>query len=101
MSDYLTLAAILALSAGLVYGCTMSDWAKREEAERHAQERADATPHVIREADGCKVYAWKGDGWHYFTKCPNSTVQTDRHYTEQCGKGCTRNKVESITTTTN
>jgi hypothetical protein len=63
-----------------------------------AQALAERTPHVIREADGCKVYAFKGDGvYHYFTRC-GSTVTTDHQYTESCGKKCTTTKTESITT---
>lgn len=58
---------------------------KAEEAKKAAQYAADQQPRVIREADGCKVYAFKqGDKWHYFTKCP-STTTTDRTY-EQCRK---------------
>lgn len=62
---------------------------KRAAQER---ERREKTPHVIREADGCKVYAWKGgDGkYHYFTRCPNSQTSTTRSYTECTGTGKTR-----------
>ena len=42
-------------------------------AARSAQDSADAQPRVIREIDGCKVYAFKSNGWHYFTRCPSST----------------------------
>lgn len=31
-----------------------------EDKARAAREERERTPHVIREADGCKVYAWKG-----------------------------------------
>ncbi|KVE25166.1 hypothetical protein WI93_16765 [Burkholderia vietnamiensis] len=63
---------------------------------------ADINTHVIREADSCKVYAWKDGGGttHYFTKCPNSTVTTDRQYEVHCGKSCRRTETESVTTET-
>jgi hypothetical protein len=88
----------LAAAAGFIYFMFFSESAKEIQERHEAQDRADRTPHVIREADGCKVYAFKTGEWHYFTRCPNSTVQTDRSYTENCGKNCTRHKVESITT---
>ena len=38
----------------------------------------DKIPHVIREVDGCKVYAFSnGSKWHYFTRCENSKTVTD------------------------
>ena len=80
--------------------CNDSDWYQASERERREKERADSTPHVIREADGCKVYAFNngaGSQWHYFTKC-GSTVSTERHYTESCGKNCTKQKSETIVT---
>ncbi|WP_157654163.1 hypothetical protein [Burkholderia ubonensis] len=84
--------------------CTNSDWYQESERRRKADERAAATPHVIREADNCKVYAWKDNGGtgttHYFTKCPNATVTTDRQYEVKCGKTCTRTETESVTTET-
>jgi hypothetical protein len=96
MKDTIFMGAILAAVAGLVYGCTCSDWAKREQAARDAQDRADATPHVIREADGCKVYAFKSGDWHYFTRC-GATVTTERNWTERQGKR-TVAKQETIVT---
>jgi hypothetical protein len=50
---------MVAASSSLLYGCFFSDWAKHDMEQRQAQERADSTPHVIREADGCKVYAFR------------------------------------------
>lgn len=93
---------LLAITGGVIFGmksCTESDWYKAGERDRAAQERAEQTPHVIREKDSCKVYAFKaGDAYHYFTSCPNATVTTDRSYTETCGKHCTKQKVETIVT---
>jgi hypothetical protein len=54
-------------------------------------------PQLLSEADGCRVYKFVDDGTHYFTRC-GEQVNTVRHYTESCGKGCTRNRTESIAT---
>lgn len=52
-----------------------------------AQKRADEQPRVIREVDGCKVYAFKsGDRWHYFTRCKDLTT-TDTSWGECTGSG--------------
>ena len=72
-----------------------------KQAAQVAQEAADAVPRVIREIDGCKVYAFKSqDKWHYFTRCPAATT-TDRTY-EQCHKSgkntVCENKTEQIVT---
>lgn len=59
--------------------------------EQRAKELAEQTPHVIREADGCKVYAFKsGDRWHYFTRCPSSSTVTDTTFEVCTGSGKTR-----------
>lgn len=56
--------------------------------QRAAKEEADRQPRVVREADGCKVYAFKsGDRWHYFTRCPNAHTVTDTAYEECTGTG--------------
>lgn len=54
-------------------------------------------PRLLSEADGCRVYKFVDNGTHYFTRC-GEQVNTVRHYTESCGKGCTRNRTEEITT---
>ena len=50
---------------------------------------------VIQEFDGCKVYRFWDGNYHYVTKCGNHTA-TERHYSEYCGKACTKQKVERI-----
>lgn len=78
-----------------------------EKAREAAQRRANETPHVIREADGCKVYAFlSGDRYHYFTRCPDSKTVTDASWdechTEMVGKMSTKKcvtKSESIEVT--
>lgn len=76
-----------------------------ERAAAAEAERRAAIPHVIREVDGCKVYAFNAGGHtHYFTRC-GSNVTTTRHYTEKvsskCGKStCTKDvpRQETIVT---
>jgi hypothetical protein len=78
-----------------------------EEAAKAARRRAEETPHVVREADGCKVYAFlSGDRYHYFTRCPDSKTTTeaswDECHTEMVGKVSTKKcvtKSESIEVT--
>ena len=66
--------------------------AKAAEAARvKATDEYEKTPHIVREADGCKVYAFKsGDRWHYFTRCPDSRTVTDTAYEQCTGSGKTR-----------
>lgn len=76
----------------LIYRATTDEeWAKeraKEHAAEAAQRRANETPHVVREADGCKVYAFMaGDRWHYFTRCPNAVTVTDTAYEQCTGSG--------------
>lgn len=78
-----------------------------EEAAKAARRRAEETPHVVREADGCKVYAFlSGDRYHYFTRCPDGKTTTDASWdechTEMVGKISTKKcvtKSESIEVT--
>jgi hypothetical protein len=81
-----------------VHSCFDSNWYKESERARAAGRLAAATPHVIRETDGCKVYAFERDNTdHYFTRC-GDTVTTERNYTQSCGKGCVKHKQETIVT---
>lgn len=69
-----------------------------DKAEQHAKQVARETPKVIREADGCQIYAFERNGReHYFTRCP-ATTSTETNWTENCGKNCTTRKQESIVT---
>lgn len=87
--------AIVALIAFGFYSCVFSDEAQKQaDRERLAAE----TPHVIREAQGCKVFAFTAHGAeHYFAACADA-VTTERTYSENCGKGCTKQKSEIIIT---
>jgi hypothetical protein len=57
-------------------------------------------PQLLSEADGCRVYRFIDGGTHYFTRC-GSHVETVKNYTESCGKACTRNRTEKLTTEDN
>lgn len=100
MKQFFVWAAIVAACAFGVYKCATSEWFEEEGRAEQAARRAEETPHIIREADGCKVYAFKSGEWHYFTRC-GATVTTDRTYTESCGKNCRRSKTETIVTNGN
>ncbi|MBU9293056.1 hypothetical protein KTD18_16025 [Burkholderia multivorans] len=98
MKTFLAWLVAIGVVGGCTYDAIFSERAKQELARNQAQERADATPHVIREADGCKVYAFEADGrWHYFTRCGDGTVTTERNWTERHGK-TTEHKSETIVT---
>lgn len=72
--------------------------AAAKDAKKAAELLVRQTPHVVREADGCKVYAFERGGRdHYFTRCP-STTDTETNWTESCGKNCTHHKSENIVT---
>jgi hypothetical protein len=101
--------SFMAASGALIFFMIGYPWTDTQKAQSAislageiAKVQAEQTPHVIREADGCKVYAFKaGDSTHYFTRCPNATVTTDRSYTVACGtpkaqKQCP--KIETIVT---
>ncbi|MBU9378737.1 hypothetical protein [Burkholderia gladioli] len=102
MKSLLIFAVLLSAIGGCTYWGVFSDGAKRAMEREHAQAAADATPHVIREADGCKVYAFRADSnWHYFTRCPDGTVTTERNWTESRRQGkqtITEHKSETIVT---
>lgn len=96
--DVLAETVVTLLIVGGVVSCNRSEWyqegERQRDAERAAQAKADATPHVIREADGCKVYTFKAaEKWHYFTRCPNNTT-TESHHDEQQGSGKQRKTVD-------
>lgn len=80
-----------------VVSCSQSDWFKANQAQQAADRAARQTPHVIREVDGCKVYAFEADGrMRYFTRCPGDRTTTESSWTESCGKACTRTRIETI-----
>lgn len=100
MKDLLVFVALCALAVFGIQSCSNSDWYRASEREKIAQERADATPHVIRQADGCKVYAFKSGDWHYFTRCGDGNITTERNWTERQGKQ-TIKRSETIVTNGN
>ena len=50
-------------------------------------------PRIAYKFEDCEI--WIFENTHYVTRCGNHTV-TERHYSEYCGKGCTKQKVERI-----
>jgi hypothetical protein len=73
-------------------------WAFQAVFGLNDQQKAEMrVPQLLSEADGCRVYRFVDNGTHYFTRC-GEHVNTVRHYTESCGKNCTRNRTEEITT---
>lgn len=88
----------LALVIVGINSCADSEWYKADQREKAAQETQAAKLHIIREADGCKVYAFKsGERYHYFTKCGLATT-TESIYNVSCGKNCSKTEVETIIT---
>lgn len=74
-----------------VASCVNSDWHQEREAERRKVELARETPHVIKEAEGCKVYEFERFGKrHYFTRCGTDHVVTQTAQEECRSHGKTR-----------
>lgn len=97
MSELLVGIAVLLLVAFGVHSCEESKWFKDMQANQAKYQKEQRTPHVIREADGCKVYAFERDGRdHYFTRCPSSVTTTESSWSVSCGKNCSRTETESI-----
>lgn len=103
--ELIKLLAVFAIPVWGIVSCQNSDWAKENERLNRERQKRLETPHVIREADGCKVYAWKsGEHFHYFTRCPNATTTTDRTFEDCHNSGKHRScqtKTESIVAITN
>jgi hypothetical protein len=102
MRVFILIIVTFALLAFGMHACEQTDSAKEERRKDAERRAAESRPHVIREADGCKVYAFKLDArWHYFTRCPNASTTTDSPYTvctgSANGRSCTT-KTESIET---
>ena len=72
-----------------------SDTLEENKKQREAEQEKAKIPHVTREADGCKVYAFDANNsTHYFTRCPDSTTVTERNYSTSCGKtSCSKKEV--------
>lgn len=101
-NDCFGFTLICLLLIGAVTSCNQSEryqaYSKEVDIERAKEAQYNATPHVIREADGCKVYTFKaGEKWHYFTRCQATTV-TEAHSDEKCGKNKVCDTQETITT---
>ncbi len=93
-----SVAIIAVVYGGCVSKPAQKFWAD-DAAKNIAEQHREETPHVIRDSgDGCKVYAFRADGTHYFTRCsPGETVTTERNYSERVGKANVK-KTETIVT---
>ncbi len=80
-----------------VYSCNQSEWFQESQRKMDEYNAAQKIPHLVREADGCKVYAFENENrTHYFTRCPNSITSTESSHTVSCGKNCTTVETETI-----
>jgi hypothetical protein len=92
MKEVLFWLLVISLAVLLLVSCSESEWYAKQQQENMDKQRALETPHVIREADGCKVYQFEAAGVnHYFTRCINSKTSTERHYKECYQMGKARN----------
>jgi len=54
-------------------------------------------PQIVQEFDGCKVYRFYDNNYHYITRC-GSKITTQQNWDEYCGKACTHHRTEELTT---
>jgi hypothetical protein len=97
--DHLKTLCVVVLASAVLMGLVVGFiWVLQSTFSPSDEQKAEMrVPQLLSEADGCKVYRFVDDGTHYFTRC-GEQVNTERHYTESCGKNCTRSRTESITT---
>lgn len=91
----------LAVSTGIV-SCENSGWNQEMKRAQREREKADAQPRVVREVDGCKVYAFKSTPsathWTYFTRCPDSKTSTESSHDRTVRSGKTTRTVTDTET---
>lgn len=98
MSEVIAWVVVIALSLFGIVKCTDTEWYKAHKKKIEAENFANETPHKIRSADGCDVFAFETGGTtHYFTRC-GATTTTERNYQISCNKNQTCHKKEEITT---
>lgn len=103
MNECLFSAIILVAVPFGIYSCNQSDYWEQAEKERHeyhlAEIRSNAIPRLYSTSpDGCKVYTFKtAERWAYFTRCGSQTT-TETSHSVSCGKNCTKQEVDVITT---
>lgn len=89
MKSIITLVVVVFAIVALIVSCSTSDWYLKDMQEKKERQLIMETPHIIREADGCKVYEFIADGsTHYFTRCLDGATSIERTYEEcrQIGK---------------
>lgn len=97
MGNWLVAIGVSMLVVFGAHSCIESQWFKNAQSEAAQRWKEQQTPHVVREVDGCKVYAFERGGYdHYFTRCPGSITTTESSRSVSCGKGCTKIETESI-----
>ena len=71
----LFVCAVVGLPIFGIHSCRQSEWWQAGGRAIAERERRESTPHVVREADGCKVYAFKAqERYHYFTRRGSTTT---------------------------
>lgn len=91
----------LLVGTGIV-SCENSDWNQAMKKEQRERDAADSKPRVVREVDGCKVYAFKATPsathWTYFTRCPDSKTSTESAHSRTVRSGKTTGTVTDVET---
>lgn len=82
---------------GIIKGCSSLPYFEERQKQADIKRKIEETPHVIREVDDCKVYAFKvNQHYHYFTRCPKDTT-TDTTIEERHNKR-TEYRIDQIVT---
>lgn len=85
-----------------ITSCENSEWNQKMKQEQRERERADAKPRIVREVDGCKVYAFKAtpsaSHWTFFTRCPDSKTSTESSHNRTVRVGKTTSTVTDTET---
>ena len=87
----LVVVVICFLAWAMAYGLWLGFGPSKEDSAR------DHAMQVVQEIDGCKVYRFYDGNYHYVTRCGDK-VTTQKNWNENCGKACTRQRTEDITT---
>lgn len=86
---FAVLLAVVCVS-GLILFLNLFAPSDEQVAEMHKMQ-------VVQEFDGCKVYRFYDNNYHYVTRC-GSKVTTQKNWDEYCGKACFQHRKEELTT---